>query len=66
MPLPMPSDSPQFPDMSALTYPAATKQASGTVNGVPTDATCVQFADKILVTITQGGRLAQWVGIEPR
>ena len=62
MPLPMPSDSPQMPDMSTLTYPAITKQAAGTVNGIPTDVTCVEFADKILVTITQGGRLAQWVG----
>ena len=58
----MPSDSPKIPDMSAPTYPAITKQAFGTVNGVRTDVTSVEFADKIMVTITQGGRLAQWVG----
>lgn len=65
MPLPMPSDSQPIPDVSAPTYPAITKQASGMVDGIPTDATCVQFADRIMMTVSQGGLLAQWVGIKP-
>jgi proteasome assembly chaperone 3 len=44
-------------------FPAATKQAAGVVNGVPTDVSSVYFADKILFTISQGGRLSQWVQI---
>lgn len=44
-----------------MPYPAKTKQAAGLVNGVPTDVTFMLFADKIMVTITQEGRLAQWV-----
>jgi len=42
-------------------FPAKTKQAAGLVNGVETDLTSMYFSDKILITISQGGRLAQWV-----
>ena len=42
-------------------FPAAAKQATGLVNGVQTDVSSVYFADKILITISQGGRLSQWV-----
>jgi proteasome assembly chaperone 3 len=42
-------------------YPATTKRATGFVNGLSTDAMVVGFADKILITLTQEGRLAQWV-----
>jgi proteasome assembly chaperone 3 len=44
-----------------LPFPAATKQVAGVVNGVQTDVMCVQFSDKILVTISQKGRLGHWV-----
>jgi hypothetical protein len=44
-------------------FPAATKQAVGQVNGTQTDVTSVYFADKILITISQGGRLSQWVSL---
>ena len=44
-----------------LPYPAQTKQAAGQVDGVPTDVMVISFSDKIMVTITQAGRLAQWV-----
>lgn len=44
-------------------FPAKTKQVAGLVNGVETDLTSMYFADKILITISQGGRLAQWVYI---
>lgn len=46
---------------SSLPYPAQTRQVAGEVNGVKTDITSISFSDKIMVTITQQGRLAQWV-----
>lgn len=49
--------------MMPATYPAVTKQAAGSVDGVLTNVTSIMFADKIMVTITQGGRLAQWVRV---
>jgi len=42
-------------------FPAPSKQAAGLVNGTQTDVSSVYFADKILITISQGGRLSQWV-----
>lgn len=44
-----------------LPFPAATKQAAGVVNGVLTDVMVINFSDKILVVISQRGRLAHWV-----
>ncbi len=42
-------------------FPAPSKQASGTIDGIATEAAAVRFADKILLTISQDGRLSQWV-----
>lgn len=42
-------------------FPAQTKQAAGEVDGKPTDVMSTLFADKILVTIIQKGRIGQWV-----
>lgn len=42
-------------------FPARSRQSSGVVNGVPTDVTLVDFADKVMITICQDGRLSQWV-----
>ena len=62
MPLTMDFDRPQEQSASMqMPYPAKTRQAAGLVNGVPTDIMFMSFADKIMVTITQEGRLAQWV-----
>ncbi|ATZ58528.1 hypothetical protein BCIN_16g02880 [Botrytis cinerea B05.10] len=44
-------------------FPARSKTASANVNGMLTHVTCMYFADKILITISQGGRLGQWVQI---
>lgn len=46
---------------ATATYPAITKHAAGFADGVPTNVTSVMFADKVMITITQEGRLAQWV-----
>jgi proteasome assembly chaperone 3 len=42
-------------------YPAQTRQAAAEISGIKTDVTFVSFSDKIMITITQDGRLAQWV-----
>ena len=55
----MPPDLPQ--GVVSSQYPVITKHASGMVDGVETEVSCFSFSDKIMITITQGGRLAQWV-----
>jgi hypothetical protein len=54
-----------FPNMEAselsLPYPAQTKQEAREVDGILTEVMVISFSDKIMVTITQAGRLAQWV-----
>lgn len=47
-------------------FPAPSRHAKGQVNGIPTEVSCTNFADKILVTISQDGRLAQWVSTQIR
>lgn len=42
-------------------FPAPSKKVTGLIGGVETEAACVLFEDKIMVTLSQGGRLAQWV-----
>ncbi|KAJ5757443.1 uncharacterized protein N7511_006137 [Penicillium nucicola] len=46
-----------------LPFPAATKQVAGLVNGVQTDVMTMSFSDKVMVTISQGGRLAHWLHV---
>ncbi|EFE38367.1 hypothetical protein TRV_07025 [Trichophyton verrucosum HKI 0517] len=52
---------PMIPSLENTPHPASTKQAAGVVGGQPTNVMVVSFQDRILVTITQNGRLAQWV-----
>ena len=51
------------PTKVTLPYPAQTRQANATINDIPTHITCISFADKIMITITQNGRLGQWVTV---
>lgn len=44
-------------------FPAPSRQATGLIGGVETEAACVLFEDKIMVTLSQGGRLAQWIQV---
>ncbi|MCJ1240817.1 hypothetical protein MMC14_008821 [Varicellaria rhodocarpa] len=46
-----------------MDYPMKTKQSAGMVDGIPTDVMLCTFLDKILVTVTQRGRLAQWIQV---
>lgn len=48
-------------DAMDLPFPAATKQVAGMVDGVKTDVMVMSFSDKIMVTISQEGKLAHWV-----
>lgn len=47
-------------------FPATSKKIVGTVNNVPTEVESLSFSDKIMITVSQGGRLAQWVSLQPR
>lgn len=49
------------PDSSNLPFPARTKQAAGTINGTLTDAMVVEFSDRIMVILSQRGRVVHWV-----
>jgi hypothetical protein len=42
-------------------YPAQTKQASTQINDVLTEVMRIYFSDRIMISISQEGRLAQWV-----
>lgn len=48
-------------DVQEDSYPAKSRTATGVVNGIATEVTSVNFSDRILVTISQQGRLSQWV-----
>ncbi|KAI9697998.1 MAG: hypothetical protein M1836_004351 [Candelina mexicana] len=50
-------------DVVSAPFPARTKQVAGAIKGVKTDVMSISFADKIMVTITQGGRLAHWIHV---
>lgn len=55
---------PDFP-VNPEAFPASTRTAAGDVDGVHTNVMVLRFADKIMVTISQGGRLAHWVRKAP-
>lgn len=42
-------------------FPVRAKQAAGIINGSRTEVMAMYFADKIMVTVAQEGRLAHWV-----
>ncbi|KAK3366000.1 hypothetical protein B0T24DRAFT_597747 [Lasiosphaeria ovina] len=44
-------------------FPATSKQATGRVSGIETEVSFMSFSDKIMITVSQGGRLAQWVQV---
>ncbi|CAJ2508241.1 Uu.00g094270.m01.CDS01 [Anthostomella pinea] len=44
-------------------FPAQSKRATGPIDGVATEASSLFFSDKILVTLSQEGRLSQWIQV---
>ncbi|KAL8782550.1 MAG: hypothetical protein Q9213_005275 [Squamulea squamosa] len=63
MPLPMDPLVPNPSSIPTTPYPATTRQATGYIDGTLTDVMCTSFSDRIMVTITQKGRLAQWIHV---
>jgi proteasome assembly chaperone 3 len=59
----MPEKPPGYetPSVEYTPFPTASKQAAGLINGAATNVSSIYFADKIMITISQGGRLSQWV-----
>ncbi|CAK7224399.1 hypothetical protein SCUCBS95973_005504 [Sporothrix curviconia] len=55
--------SPTAEPVHGAPYPARTSTATGTVDGVPTEVEVTNFRDKILVLVSQAGRLAQWIQV---
>jgi hypothetical protein len=43
------------------TYPAKTKKVAAQINGMLTEVMVISFSDRTMVSISQEGRLAQWV-----
>jgi proteasome assembly chaperone 3 len=50
-----------IPGLAEEPFPVRSREASGSVKGIPTEVTILDFADKILLTISQEGSLSQWV-----
>ncbi|BCS02313.1 uncharacterized protein AKAW2_60577S [Aspergillus luchuensis] len=57
-----PFDINQLQDLN-LPYPAVTKQVVGDVKGIQTNVTLIKFSDRILITISQKGRLGHWLHV---
>ncbi|KAF2648281.1 hypothetical protein K491DRAFT_670882 [Lophiostoma macrostomum CBS 122681] len=55
--------SPQDYSVTPTPYPAKSHTTSTSIKGVETVATSISFADKILITISQHGRLAHWIHV---
>ncbi|KAK0626512.1 hypothetical protein B0T14DRAFT_534647 [Immersiella caudata] len=50
-------------DVRDESFPASSKQITGTVNSIQTETSRVDFSDKIVITVSQAGRLAQWIQV---
>ncbi|KKK23505.1 hypothetical protein P175DRAFT_0511226 [Aspergillus ochraceoroseus IBT 24754] len=56
-------DSNHLQEALNLPFPAATNQVAGVVNGIHTDVMCIKFSDRIMITISQKGRLGHWLHV---
>ncbi|PYI10786.1 hypothetical protein BO78DRAFT_304771 [Aspergillus sclerotiicarbonarius CBS 121057] len=46
-----------------LPFPAVTKQVVGVIQGIQTNVTLIKFSDRILITVSQKGRLGHWLHV---
>ncbi|KAJ5826139.1 hypothetical protein N7474_003277 [Penicillium riverlandense] len=53
----------QLQESLQLPFPVSTKQVAGIVRGIQTDVMVMGFSDKIMITISQKGRLAHWLHV---
>ncbi|RMY53746.1 hypothetical protein D0865_05090 [Hortaea werneckii] len=44
-------------------FPASSKTSSGVANGRLTTVSCLSFADRLLITISQSGKFSHWVHV---
>lgn len=60
----LPQDSSSLEKAEVAThvpYPAQTKQAAAEIHGILTEVMAIFFSDRLMISISQEGRLAQWV-----
>lgn len=50
-------------DVQPAPFPATSKNKSGVANGRLTAISLISFSDKLLITISQSGKLAHWVHV---
>ncbi|WPH00849.1 Hypothetical protein R9X50_00367900 [Acrodontium crateriforme] len=50
-------------DVQQSSFPAASKSKSGLTNNLPTTVSTVSFTDRLLITISQCGKLSHWVHV---
>lgn len=50
-------------DAVSASFPAHTRSTSASVGSIPTTVTRISFADKILFTVSQAGRLNHWLHV---
>lgn len=50
-------------NLTFSTFPAPSKTVSNTIAGVPTQVTALNFSDKLVLTISQSGRLNHWLHV---
>lgn len=53
--------SPAEARVTPAPFPVRSKHAANAIEGIQTEATAMYFADKIILTLAQEGRLAHWV-----
>ncbi|KAL4999082.1 hypothetical protein BDV10DRAFT_61470 [Aspergillus recurvatus] len=46
-----------------LPFPATTKRSSGDIKGVHTEVMTMKFSDKIMITVSQKGRIGHWLHV---
>ncbi|EME85539.1 uncharacterized protein MYCFIDRAFT_40917 [Pseudocercospora fijiensis CIRAD86] len=51
------------PFVTECAFPTPSKQAAGLINNTPTQVHSMAFTDKILITISQSGKLSHWVHV---
>ncbi|KAI5210544.1 hypothetical protein E4T39_00072 [Aureobasidium subglaciale] len=55
--------SSQFPNVTLSAFPAPSKSVNSTIAGLPTQITALNFSDKLVLTISQAGRLNHWLHV---
>ncbi|KAI5205596.1 hypothetical protein AUEXF2481DRAFT_1773 [Aureobasidium subglaciale EXF-2481] len=63
LPTPTPAMGSQPPNVTFSDFPAPSKSVNSTVAGIPTQITALNFSDKLVLTISQSGRLNHWLHV---